>query len=389
MNDFEFISATKFIFGRDTESRVGEFASKFGKKALIHYGGASAEKSGLIGRVEASLKLAGLETIRLGGVQPNPRDTLVYKGIEICKREHVDIIIAVGGGSTIDSAKAIAIGALYDGDFWDFYSGKVPKERLALGVVLTIPAAGSEGSFGSVVSKDNGKLKRDCVCDLLRPDFAIMNPELTYTLPPYQTACGVADIMAHVLERYMTNTEGVDITDNLSEAILCSVMQNAAVVMSNPSDYNARANIMWAGMIAHNDSVGVGRQGDWSSHQLEHELSAMYDVAHGAGLAVVLPAFMRYQYKHNVMRFARLAANVFGVKMDYEKPERTAAAGIDAMEAFFGRLGLPTTFAGLGAKEEDIPALVEKCAFNNGSKLGYLNPLTRAEAAEVMRLACK
>jgi alcohol dehydrogenase YqhD (iron-dependent ADH family) len=389
MNDFEFISPTKFVFGKDTELRVGELAARYGKKALIHYGGSSAEKSGLIARVEASLREAGLDTLKLGGVQPNPRDTLIYKGIEICKKESVDIIIAVGGGSVIDSAKGIAIGSLYEGDFWDFYSGKVPQERLPLGVVLTIPAAGSEGSFGSVVSSKEGKLKRDCVCDLLRPDFTIMNPELTYTLPPYQTACGIADIMAHVLERYMTNTTGVDLTDNLSEAILSSVLQNARVLMKDPRDYDARANIMWAGMIAHNDSVGVGRQGDWSSHQLEHELSAMYDVAHGAGLAVVLPTFMRYQYKHNVMRFARMAVNVFGIKMDYEKPERTATAGIDALEAFFRKLGLPTTFAELGAKEEDIRALVEKCAFNNGDKLGYLHPLTRAEAAEVFRLACK
>jgi len=325
----------------------------------------------------------------LGGVQPNPRDTLVYKGIEICKKERIDIIIAVGGGSVIDSAKAISIGALYDGDFWDFYSGKVPERRLPLGVILTIPAAGSEGSFGSVITKENGKLKRDCVNDLLRPDFALMNPELTFTLPPYQTACGIADIMAHVLERYMTNTTGVDLTDNLAEAILTSVIQNARKVMINPKDYNARANIMWAGMIAHNDFVGIGRQGDWSSHQLAHELSGMYDVAHGASLAVVLPAFMRYQYKHNVMRFARLAVNVFGVKMDYDDPDFTALSGIDALEAFFRELGLPTTFNELGAKEEDIPKLVEKCVFNNGDRLGYLNPLTRKEAQEVLKLACK
>ncbi len=389
MLDFSFVAPTKFVFGKDSELEIGSLARQYGKKALLHYGGKSAKKSGLLDRITKSLNDAGIDVVELGGVQPNPRDTLVYKGIEICKDQKIDMIIAVGGGSAIDSSKAISIGALYDGDFWDFYSGKTPEKRLPLGVVLTIPAAGSEGSFGSVITKEEGKLKRDCVNDLLRPDFAFMNPELTFTLPPFQTACGIADIMAHVLERYMTNVKYVDLTDNLSEAILSSVMQNGKIVMADPYDYNARANIMWAGMIAHNDSVGIGREGDWSSHQIEHELSGKYDVAHGAGLAVVLPAFMRYQYKHNVMRFARLAVNVFGVKMNYDNPEQTALDGIDVLEGFFRKIGLPTTFAELGAKEEDIPELIDKCVFNNREKLGYLHPLTREEAREVLKLACK
>jgi len=389
MLDFEFVSPTKFVFGKDSELKVGSMAAQYGKKALIHYGKNSAKKSGLLDRVAKSLNDAGVGVVELGGVQPNPRDTLVYKGIELCKKEKVDIIIAVGGGSVIDSAKAISIGALYDGDFWDFYSGKKPEKRLPLGVILTIPAAGSEGSFGSVITQEKTKLKRDCVDDLLRPDFALMNPELTLTIPQYQTACGIADIMAHVLERYMDNVTGVDLIDNLSEAILKSVIQNARILLREPQNYDARANIMWAGMIAHNNCVGVGRKGDWSSHQLEHELSGMYDVPHGAGLAVVLPAFMRYQYKHNIMRFARLAVNVFGISMDYDNPEYTALAGIEALEDFFRKIGLPVTFAELGAKEEDIPELVEKCAFNNGEKLGFLNPLTREEAQELLKLACK
>lgn len=389
MLNFEFVSPTKFVFGKNAEMRVGELSAAYGKKALIHFGGGSARKSGLLERVENCLRAAGVDFIELGGVQPNPRDTLVYKGIEICKREGVDLILAVGGGSAIDSAKAIAIGALYDGDFWDFYSGKQPEKRLALGVVLTLPATGSEGSFGSVVTRERDMLKRDCCCDLMRPDFALLNPELTYTLPAYQTACGICDIMAHVIERYMSNTTGVEITSSLAEAVLNTVVTSAYTLLKDPNDYDARANVMWAGMLAHNNIVGTGREQDWSSHQLEHELSGLYDVAHGAGLAVVLPAFMRYQYKHNVPLFARLAVNVFGVKMDYEHPERTAEQGIDALEAFFRLIGLPTTFAELGAEEKDIPALVDKCAFNNGDLLGYLHPLTREQACEVLRLACK
>lgn len=356
---------------------------------LIHYGGGSVVKSGLLDRVRDSLKKAGLVTFELGGVKPNPRDTLIYKGIELCRKEKIDLILAVGGGSAIDSSKAIAVGVPYKGDFWDLYSGKEPKEKLPVGVVLTIPAAGSEGSVGSVVTKEEGKLKRSCDYDIMRPHFAIMNPELTFTLPQYQTACGAADIMAHVFERYLTNTKGVDFTDRLCEAVLSTIYNNAPIVMKNPNDYDARANIMWAGMVAHNDLVGVGREGDWSSHLIEHELSGLYDVAHGTGLAVIFPAFMRYQYKHDVMRFAQLAARVFGVSMNFEDPEKTALEGIDRLEAFFRSMGLPTTFAELGAKEEDIPLLASKVNMNNGDLVGYFNPLTRKQIEEVYRLACK
>lgn len=389
MLDFEFISPTKFIFGKDAELKTGEEAAKYGKKALIHYGGGSVLKSGLLKRVQDSLHQAGIETIELGGAQPNPRDTLVYKGIELCRAEKVDLIVAVGGGSTIDSAKAIAVGVKYDGDFWDLYSGVEPRAKLPVGVVLTIPAAGSEGSVGSVITKEDGMLKRSCDYDIMRPEFAVMNPELTYTLPPFQTACGVADIMAHTFERYLTNTPGVDFTDRLCEAVLLSVMRNARIVMRDPRNYDGRANIMWAGMVAHNNITGVGREQDWSSHLLEHELSGLYDVAHGAGLAVVLPAFMRYQLKNNIDRFAQLAVRVFGVSMDFADPEITAVEGIERLENFFREIGLPTTFAELGAKEEDIPVLVEKCNFNNGERVGYFHPLTRSQVAEVYRLACK
>ena len=391
MLDFEFVSPTKFVFGKKTEERVGELAAAYGKKALVHYDmGTFVKDSGLLDRVLKSLKDAGVQAVELGGVQPNPRDTLIYKAIEICRKESVDIIIAIGGGSTIDSAKATSIGAKYDGDFWDFYAGKAQAtEKLPLGVVLTIPAAGSEGSNGSVITKDSEMLKRAYDDDLLRPQFAIMNPELTYTLPPFQTACGAADIMAHTMERYFTNTTGVDFTDRLCEATLQSVMHSARVLAKNPKDYDARANVMWAGMVCHNNIMGVGREQDWSSHLIQHELSGMYDVAHGAGLTVVFPAFLRYQYKANVMRVAQFAVRVFGVSMDFEQPERTALEGIDRLEAFFREIGCPTTFKELGAKEEDIPAMAQKCNTNNNGRIGYFNPLTKEQVAEVYKLACK
>ena len=389
MNDFEFRSPTHFVFGRHSEERIGTLASAYGKKVLVHYGGGSATRSGLLDRVITTLSRSGLDVVTLGGVQPNPRDTLVYEGIRLCRDKGVEFILAVGGGSTIDSAKAIAVGTPYEGDFWDLYSGKAPQSTLPVGVVLTIPAAGSEGSIGSVITREDGLLKRDCCHEFMRPVFAIMNPELTFTLSSFQTACGAADIMAHVLERYLTCTSGVDFTDRLCEAVLSAVYHSAPIVLSNPCNYDARANIMWAGMVAHNNMVGVGRQGDWSCHQIEHEMSGLYDVAHGAGLAVVIPAFMRFQYMHDVMRFAQLATRVFGVDMDFSDPRSTALEGIDRLEAFFRSLGLPTTFDELGAREEDIPLLAAKCNLNNGDLLGFFHPISRAQIEDVLRLACR
>ena len=391
MLNFEFISPTKFAFGKNAEERIGELAAEHGKKALVHYDmGTFVKDSGILDRVIKSLNAAGVKTVELGGVQPNPRDTKVYEAIELCRKENVDVIVAVGGGSTIDSCKATSLGVKYDGDFWDFYSGKAtPTESLPIGVVLTIPAAGSEDSNGSVITKEEGMLKRACDCDIIRPKFAALNPELTYTLPAFQTACGAADIMAHVMERYFTNTTGVDFTDRMCEATLQSVMHSARILMKDDKNYDARADIMWAGMVAHNNILGVGREQDWSSHLIQHELSGMYDIAHGAGLAVIFPAFLRYQYKHNVMRVAQFANRVFGVSMDFENPERTAIEGIDRLEAFFREIGLPTTFKELGAKEEDIPAMAAKCNTNNGELVGYFNPLSKKQVEEVYKLACK
>ena len=389
MDNFNFYSPTEFIFGKDRENECGKYVKKYGKgKALIHYGGGSAEKSGLLDRVRQSLREEGIDFAELGGVQPNPRDTLVYEGIELCRREQVGFILAVGGGSVIDSAKAIAAGVPYDGDFWDFYSGKKVKEALPIGVVLTIAAAGSEGSGDSVITKEDGLLKRGTGSDALRSKFSILNPALTQTLPAYQTACGATDIMAHVFERYFTNTKEVEITDRMCEAVLTTMVKETPRVIADPDNYEARANIMWAGMVAHNGLVGVGRSQDWNSHKLEHELSALYDCAHGAGLAVVMPAWMEFVYKHDVMRFCQMAARVFGCQMNFENPEVTALEGIGRFRAFLHDIGMPINFEQLGAKEEDIPLLAEKLGLAGGKTGGFVQ-LSAEDAAEIYRIAAR
>ena len=367
MQNFTFYSPTYFMFGKDSENRVGELVKRFGgTKVLIHYGGGSAERSGLLGRVRASLEAEGIAYVELGGVKPNPRSGLVYEGIELVKKENVDFILAVGGGSTIDSSKAIAAGALYDGDFWDFYSGKRIENALPVGTILTIAAAGSEGSPDSVITNENGMFKRGASGDAIRPRFSILNPALTQTLPPYQTAAGITDILAHLHERYLTNTKDVEVTDRLIEGLMLTMVHEGPRVIADPDNYEARANIMWAGMMAHNNSCGVGRTQDWNSHNIEHELSALYDCAHGAGLAVTMPAVFRYVYKHDVMRFAKLAVRVWGCQMDFDDPESTALAGITALENFLRSIGMPLSFAEIGAREEDIPKLVQALCYGNG-----------------------
>ncbi len=389
MDNFNFYSPTEFVFGKGRESACGEYVKKYGgSKVLIHYGGGSAERSGLLGRVRESLSSSGISYTELGGVQPNPHDSLVYKGIEICRKEGVDFILAVGGGSVIDSSKAIAAGVPYDGDFWDFYSGKHVEKALPLGVILTIAAAGSEGSGDSVITREDGMLKRGTGSDALRSRFSILNPELTQTLPAYQTACGATDIMAHVFERYFTNTREVEITDRLCEAVLITMVRETPRVIADPDNYEARANIMWAGMVAHNGIVGVGRSQDWNSHAIEHELSALYDCAHGAGLAVIMPSWMEYVYKHDVMRFCQMAVRVFGCQMNFENPETTALEGIRRFRSFLHSIGMPVNFAELGAKEEDIPALVEKLGLGSGKSQGFV-PLSSEDAAAIYKIAAK
>ncbi len=367
MENFNFYSPTFFAFGKDRENEAGSFVKRFGgSKVLIHYGGGSVVKSGLLERVKTSLDKEGITYVLLGGVKPNPRSGLVYEGIELCKKENIDFVLAVGGGSVIDSSKAIAAGTVYDGDFWDFYMGKRIEEALPVGTILTIAAAGSEGSPDSVITKEEGMFKRGASGDAIRPKFSILNPALTQTLPPYQTAAGITDILAHLHERYLTNSKEVEVTDRLIEGLMLTMIHEGPRVIANPDNYDARANIMWAGMMAHNNSCGVGRSQDWNSHNIEHELSALYDCAHGAGLAVTMPAVFKYVYKHDVMRFAKLAVRVWGCQMDFDNPEATALAGIAAFENFLKGIGMPLSFAELGAKEEDIPALVKALCYGDG-----------------------
>ena len=367
MDNFSFYSPTYFAFGKEAENRAGELVRRFGgSKVLLHYGGSSAKKSGLIDRIKASLAGEGIECVELGGVKPNPRSGLVYEGIDIVRKEGIDFILAAGGGSSIDSAKAIAAGALYDGDFWDLYSGTPITQALPVGTVLTIAAAGSEGSGDSVITKEEGMFKRGTGSDLIRPKFSILNPELTQTLPPYQTACGITDIMAHLLERYLTNTKDVVTTDRMIEGLLLAMIEESPKVIADPNDYEARANIMWAGMMAHNNSCGVGRSQDWISHDIEHELSALYDCAHGAGLAVTFPAYLSYVYEHDTSRLVQWATRVWGVENDPEDPKAVIFEGIARYRAFLRSIGMPQTLGELGGNEQDIDQLAHTACYGNG-----------------------
>lgn len=391
MKNFTYQVPTKFVFGRGAENEVGrEIRALGGTKVLIHYGGGSAVRSGLIGRVQAALEAEGIAHVELGGVQPNPRDTLVYQGIELARREGVDFVLAVGGGSAIDSSKAIAHGICYDGDFWDFFCRKAQPERTTpFGVVLTMAAAGSESSNSCVITQASTLTKRGLSSELNRPKFAIMNPELAMTLPPYQIACGATDILAHIMERYFTCEKEVDLTDRLCEGTMQAVIRAARIAVRNPKDYDAQAQLMWGSTIAHNDTVGVGRVSDFGSHQIEHELSALYDVAHGAGLAVVFPAWMRYQMHKDVMRFAQFAVRVYRCDMDFEHPERTALAGIEAHEAFLKDIGMPITLKELGARTEDIPALAAKTKKTNlaDQTTGGAFPMKTEDIEAILRIA--
>ena len=389
MDNFTFYAPTYFVFGKDEENNTGHYVKRFGgKKVLLHYGGGSVVRSGLLQRVKNSLQKENIEYTELGGVKPNPRSGLVYEGIKLCRKENIDFVLAVGGGSTIDSAKAIAAGVLYQGDFWDFYQGKEVTEALPVGTVLTIAAAGSEGSPDSVITHEKGMYKRGASGEALRPVFSILNPALTQTLPAYQTACGITDIMAHLFERYFTNTLNVEVTDRLIEGLLLTMINEAPKVIADPNDYEARANIMWAGMMAHNNSCGVGREQDWASHNIEHELSAVYDCAHGAGLAVVFPAWMTYTMSHDIPRFAKLAVRVWGCEMDYDHPEKTALEGINSLKRFLKSIGMPSNFKELGADEKDIEQMAHTACYGDGrtGKLGSFVTLDEKAVAEIYRL---
>ena len=388
MLNFNFYSPTYFVFGKETENDTGKYVKQYGgKKALIHYGGGSVVKSGLLDRVKKSLKAEGIDSVDLGGAQPNPKSGLVYQGIELARKEKVDFVLAIGGGSAIDSAKGIALGVPYNGDFWDFYKGKPVTEALPVGVVLTIAAAGSEGSTDSVVTHEDGMYKRCADGDVLRPKFAIMNPELTTTLPPYQTASGIADIMAHCMERLFSHTKDVEITDRLLEAILITMIKEGRRVMGDPKNYEARANIMWTGMVAQNGMTGVGRAADWGTHHLENELSSAYGCSHGAGLAILFPAWMEYAMKtQDITRFVEFATRVWGCQMNFEAPEVTAKEGIVAFKNFMKEIGMPTSITEIGGKEADIPALA-KSMFHEAPNHGSFVKLTEEMARDIYRLA--
>lgn len=386
MENFTFRSATKIIFGKDAESQVGKETIGYGSKILLHYGGGSIKKYGLYDKVLSSLKDAGLEIIELGGVKPNPRLNLVKEGIDICRREKVDCILAVGGGSVIDSAKAIAAGVPYSGDVWDFYSGKAVLDKiLPVGVILTIPASGSESSDSSVITNEEGLYKRGMLSELLRPKFALLNPEVTYTLPHYQTACGVSDIMSHIMERYFTIVKNVELTDRLCEAALKTIIGNASIVLKEPDNYEARAEIMWTGSIAHNNLLGTGRTGDWASHKIEHELSGIYDIAHGAGLSIISLAWMKYVYKRDVERFAQFAVRVWDLEPDFFNIEKTAIAGINRLEDFYREIDLPVTL-----KEADIPydrleEMAAKCT--ESGPVGNFVKLEKDDVLNILKMA--
>lgn len=392
INDFNFYAPTRIVFGKTAEQQIGALvASQHGSKVLIHYGGGSAERSGLLNIVREQLRQAGISFVELGGVVPNPMLSKVYEGIELCRREQVDFILAVGGGSVIDSAKAIGYGVPYDGDVWDFWDSKgVPQACLPIGVVLTIPAAGSEMSSSTVITKDDGLVKRGFNSDLCRCRFAVMNPERTYTLPPYQTAAGATDIMMHTMERYFSKYEDMTLTDAIAEALLRTVKDSVLAVMEHPDDYRNRAQIMWAGSLAHNDMTECGTEKDFATHKMEHELSALFSVTHGAGLAALWPSWARYVKDKHLSRFVRFAVNVMGVENDFAHPDETAEKGIRAVEDFYHKIGMPTNIHELLGREitdNEIEEMVEKCSRGGTLTLGAMEKIGTDDMRAIYRMA--
>ena len=392
MKDFNFYAPTEVVFGKQSEEQVAQLVKRYGgKKVLIHYGGKSAKRSGLLDKMEALLKEAGIPYVMLGGVVPNPRLSLVREGIELCRKEQVDFILAVGGGSVIDSAKAIGYGVPYEGDVWDFWLGKdAPKACLPIGAVLTIPAAGSEMINSCVISNEETGLKLGINSNLCRCRFCIMNPERTFTLPPYQTAAGATDIMMHTMERYFTVHEDMTLTDGIAEALMRTVKDCVFDVLRDPEDYRARAQIMWAGSLSHNDLTECGTCKDFATHKLEHELSAMFDVTHGAGLAAIWSSWARFVLPGHESRFARFAVNVMGVDNDFTNPERTALKGIEAMEQFYHAIGMPVgvkELIGRTLTDDEIKELARKASRDGKLKLGNIRVLERPDMEEVFRLA--
>jgi alcohol dehydrogenase YqhD (iron-dependent ADH family) len=392
MRNFNFYAPTQIVFGKDTQKEVGSLLKSRAKKVLLHYGSGSVKKSGLYEQVVASLKGAGIAFVELGGVKPNPRLALVREGIALCRKEQVDFILAVGGGSVIDSSKAIAVGVCYDGDVWELYEQHKPVEKaIPVATVLTIPAAGSEMSGGSVVTNEEKQMKLGYGVPVMRPVFSVMNPELFFTLPKNQIANGVADMMSHIFERYFTNTTHVELTDQLCEATLRTILRNALIVINDPSNYDAWCEVGFGGTIAHNDILGVGRAQDWGCHGMEHELSAIYDVAHGAGLAVLTPAWMEYVYKENIPMFVQFAVNVMGVQGSYREPEAIIKESIVRLREFFRKMGLPATLSELGIGGDKLELMAKKATgveYGKAEKaLGGLKKLTWQDVLAIYKLA--
>ena len=386
MKDFEFQNCTKIIFGKDSEEKAGTEVKKYSSKILLHYGGGSIKKYGLYDRVISCLKKEDIGIVELGGVLPNPRLKLVKKGIELCRQEKIDFILAVGGGSVIDSAKAIAIGVPYKGDVWDFFEEKTKiKESIAIAVILTIPAAGSEVSGASVITNEDGLYKKGVVANIMRPKFSILNPELTFTLDNNQTAIGVADILAHIMERYFTQEKNVDLTDRLCEATFETLIRNIPVVLKENDNYAARAEVMWAGSVAHNDLLDTGRVGDWASHMIEHELSAIYDIAHGEGLAIIFPAWMKYVYKNNIERFAQFGQRIWGVDFHPYDLEGMALEGIKRFEDFLKRIGLKTMLSEISISDDRFKEMAKKCTENG--PVGSFVKLGKEDLLNIYNLA--
>ena len=389
MQNFTYVNGVKFVFGKDTENQVGDLAAATGaKKVLLHYGSDRIKASGLYDRLTSSLKEAAVEVVDFGGVVANPRLSMVYEGIELCKEHDVDLILAVGGGSAIDSAKAIAVGACYDGDVWDLFLGKGRGETsIPVATVLTIPAAGSEVSRDSVISKEEGELKKAYSQDSLRPVFSIMNPELTYTLPDFQTTCGIVDMLAHTFERYFTLEPQVEVTGRMSEGLMKAVIDLGPKLLEDTDDYGLRAEIMWAGMLAHNGLLGTGRVEDWASHMIEHELSAIYDIAHGAGLSIIFPAWMKYVYKDDVPRFAKWANRVFDMEIDPLNMEDAVCKGIDALERFYRTLNMPTRLSDLDIPGDRLEEMADKATNGGAWQLGNFKKLSKDDVLEIYNLA--
>jgi alcohol dehydrogenase YqhD (iron-dependent ADH family) len=391
MLNFDFSNRTRLVFGKGAQSQVGEGIRPYARKVLLHYGSGSIKRSGLYDQVVNSLSEAGIEWVELGGVAPNPRLSLVHEGVEICRRENVELILAVGGGSAIDSAKAIAIGVYYDGDVWDFYgTGKPVEKALPVATVLTIPAAGSEASTGSVITNEKTSQKMACNSLFSRPVVSFVNPELFFTLPKNQIANGVSDMMSHIFERYFTNTTHTDLTDALCEATLKTIMKNAPTVYADPSSYDAWCQVGFGGTVAHNDLLGVGRAQDWGCHDMEHELSAIYDVAHGAGLAVLTPAWMTYVHKENPGMFVQFAVNVMGVEGDFRDQEALILEGIDRLRRFYKRLGLPLTMKELGIDKTHFELMAKKAsgeAYGSEHGVGGLKRLYWQDIKAIYELA--